>query len=315
MSHKTDMLDFISDLANEAMERKKFVFDMQTNVGKLLGEFQDNLKDIVHEHKINAKELRRFLATGEQDRLKEMFTFKKLLSTEGQDRLQTTRRRMHDVQMMLGGFAKDLAFVGKELLDNAIELRSNLEAGETQRLITAAGFAEKLRKEQHERSKQMHERARATQKTLHGFQKDLAQEAKQQRKEFAKADAERQQASNDRQEIRQAWEEMSKAVKLAPAPGKKSKTDAKKAPPHMEEASVEMHKHPTHPPADFENHTQDMMLKVKAVMATFGTEGCRFSELHRNMENISKSHLRDVLTQLMEMHEIRRDEHDRYHMI
>lgn len=315
MTHKTDMLDFISDLATEAMERKKFVFDVQTNVGNLLGEFQNDLKEIAHDHKINAKELRRFLATGEKERLKEMFTFKKLLSAEGRERLKSTRGRVHDLQMMLGGFAKDLAVVGKELFDNALELRSNLEAGETLRLSTASKFAETLRKEQQERTKEMHERARASQKTLHGFQKDLMQESKKQRKTFAKADSARQQAGKDRQEIKQAWEEMSKAVKAAPAQGKQAKTEARKAPPHKEEVAVEMPKQVTHPTSDFDNNTQGMMLKVKAIMATFGTEGCRFSELHRNMENVSKGHLREILTHLMEMHEIRRDEHDRYHTI
>ena len=213
---------------------------------------------------------------------------------------------------------KDLAAVAKELLSNAIELRSNLCAGEAVRLTTAHNFCNTLSKENKGRVKEAHTRSCNTKSLLRGFTTSLMAQRKQMDNTFAEARQERDQQKQDREEIRSAWNAMSETAKTeAPDQAEEpvKKTQQPKQAVQTKEPEVLANNDYTPDSNSSEPVEEGLNTKILAIIAAFGIEGCRFSDIYRSSANVTKGQLRDILVTLMDGKEIRRDEDNRYFIV
>jgi hypothetical protein len=323
MNHKDEMLNLINRLSEAHECRTGFVAESKSETGRLLDAFQKRQDETRHELETNAHNMRSTMMMEEKQRLKESAEFKDMLADEQKERSSNARERMNNVNQMMSDFNGDRMSLKEELNQKAEELCKHLAQTEKNRLEESKQFQDLLDAETTERMNLTSDRRKDVGCLMGSFAASQAQVHSELMDSFAEALSTRQGWADDRSEIKTAWMNMTMHRASAPLSGAMLQhfhRQEKKEPPTEQQGERRSQENPatseTQQEERHENEEQpaaDNLLTVKATLATF-SEGCRFNELHRNMEGMSKSQLRTCLAYLLKVHELRRDVDDRYHL-
>jgi hypothetical protein len=311
MNHKEEMLNLIDRLARAQDVRTEFVAGSRNVTDRMLHAFQKRQNEMRHELKSSAQELRKTMTMDEKRRMDESRQFKTMLDHEQKARCANARDRMSSVNRMMNEFNGDRMCLKNEIHRNAEELFNDLSNAEQERLAEAGRFQEELDAEAKERMDLTADRCLEIGRmlgTMAGLQADIKAELAE---SFADARTMRKGWADDRQEIKDAWMKMTmgRSSKHSfpqvhrPAPENAHSGDTQSCCQTQKEERQESEEAPA----------PDLLLTVKATLATF-PEGCRFNELYRNVEGMSKAQLRNCLSYLLKTHELRRDAEDHYHL-
>lgn len=311
MNQKEEMLNLINRLAQAHESRAYFVSESKDETRRLRDAFQQSQDMTRCELESNAKNLHETLTMEEGRRLKESARFNQQLCQEQKVRTENTRKRMSNVNCMLGHFNDKRMHVKQDLDKKAEDLKKCLALSEENRLDEFKQFQDQLDAEATERVNLTTDRREDVDRLRESIAATQAQVHKQLNELFENAQEERKGWADDRQEIRDAWRKMT-LHKFSPEPACQTVSCpppcAQPAKSSCENAAAE------HAAGEGEESpAPDQLLQVKATLATFA-EGCRFNELYRNMQGMSKSQLRSCLAHLLKAHELRRDAEDHYHL-
>lgn len=320
MSHKTEMLQMIErmDLANG--ERFHFVKTNKTGTFDLLDRYGQARQQTRQQLQQKSRDLTESMAEQQQLRLRTQDQFKAILYKESRVRKEANQLFNGDTQALLTDFKQERRKMNENLQRASESLRDSLERSKQERLEQAASSRIELKQKSLELQNEKLQRSKNLAfllNDMHAQQQKIRAELAQ---EFQAAQAERGSWAADREEIREAWSAMrsrqrstgqtarpaSKADRCknneAKIPVAESKPLKDSSKPHQQaECSAE------------KIRTGDHLLKVRAAIAAF-PEGCRFSELYRGIEGMSKSELRECLAHMLKTHDLRRDLDDRYHL-
>ncbi len=278
-----------------------------------MGDFQKRQDEIRHDLGIKAHILRGTMKMDENNRLKESAQFNKMLTHEQQERCRNTRERMNNVNHMMSNFNGDRMKLKDEINKKADDLLTHLSSIEKNRMDEFKQFQDLLNAEMKERMDLTEERHNDVECLMGSFGATQAKLYAELMDSVAEAQSERQSWADDRREIKEAWMNMTMHKSSAPQDDTAQKHSYMQAKPEHHTAN-EAQKEERLSPESEETPAEDRLLAVKATVAPF-TEGCRFNEIYRNMEGISKAELRGCLSHLIKIHELRRDADDRYHLI
>lgn len=303
-TYKEETMQFLKIVADKKAERMRMARDRQKEVGETMHYFHMKQASLKKELMQDAKKLRDLLSKEDSHRLAEFHEFSKQLTKEGKERMKGRMMLGTNVNHMLNEFHSKQHALSKELNQKSKDLHTLMKKQESDRLHGFETFHKKL--EQEKKSCQMKtlHHVIETQKFLnqcHEHQADMAKALQDQFGSFRKA----------RQEIQACWAKISANSDMH--------MTANFAKPHRErEALKEQMESPGTTPSGaqetMQENTNDLLMKLKATISGFH-EGCRFSELHRALGDVSKTATREALNQLLSGKEIRKDENDRFHLI
>ncbi len=298
ISTKEEGLAFVRSVAAGKARRTRDLIELKRDVEHMMRRFSQRQIEMSKSIRRDAENLHQTLAKGEAQRQKSFAMFASELAAETQERMKATRGRIQEVEHLRMCFQKELAELKAELQMSAHQLRDRLEQGESRRLAEFKRFEERLAAEKKERTgqtRQLRGEAKAMLDAFRAKQHDIKDNLNVMFSSAAAA----------RKEIQRAWSAM--AAGFMPEMAVSTPAGSRQSPTERPPAQ------PAPPPAPAKK-PQTLPAKIKAILAT-GDEGFRFSDIHREIEGVTKSELRELLQELQSKHEISRDENNRYHLV
>ena len=292
-TYREDTLRFLKSVAEKKAERTHKTVDLKKTVGSTMHYF--NMKEMALKHELmkEAHDLHEALHKGNAHRLAQFHMFSKELDKEGSQRCKNRMHMAENVNFMLTEFNHQQHDLHNQIENSGKALHAKMKEQEQQRMNAFKTFEHMLAQAKKERQLKTTNAIIDTQRFLNKCQKKQTDMKAQMNEQF-------QATQKARCEIQMMWAEISKGK--MPFSG-----SAKHAAPASDQAECSgSHQEPE--PID------DLKMKVKAVISGFH-EGCKFSELHRALGDISKNSAREAINELLSAQEIRKDENDRFHLI
>lgn len=294
-TYKKDTLQFLRSVADKKAERMQMTNILRNEVSSKMHYFHMKQASLKKQIMQQEKDLHEALFHANSQRLATFHSFSKQLSKEGSERRKGRIMLGAKVNSMLSEFNCEQQELKKELEQEAKSLHAHMKQMEKDRLHQFKTFQKNLEHEKKERHLKTANTIKQTQQFLndcHKHQTDMAKAMQDQFSNTAKA----------RQEIQTMWANISAGgmahMKTAPMSSPNAESPA---------ASNELTSAEPDP-------MNDLLMKIKAVISGF-PEGCKFTELHRALGDISKTTTREAINQLLAAKEIRKDENDRFHLI
>jgi hypothetical protein len=210
------------------------------------------------------------------------------------------------VNSMLSGFNNEQHEVKKFLANKAKALHISMKKVELDRVHEFKTFHKQLEQEQKERHIKTTNELMKTQQFMTQCRKHHEQVSEELKSQFSES-------RKVRHEILAIWGNMSSEAPERHAHMKPHAHDHSNA-NHAHESSNANENGSEADSGNKDMPMNDLLMKVKAVVSGFH-EGCKFSELHRALDEVSKSSAREAINSLLASKEIRKDENDRFHLI
>ncbi|HEY9682965.1 MAG TPA: hypothetical protein V6C86_15420 [Oculatellaceae cyanobacterium] len=307
-SYKEETMQFLKSVADHKAQRMRMTSDLRKETSSKLHYFHMKQAALKKQLMREATENHEALMQANNKRMAEYHAFSSLLAKEGHLRAEQRRQEHADTCRMLSEFGRKQHDLKEELNKEAKQLHQTMKKLEDDRLHEFKTFQNMLAEEKRERQLKTTNHLMQTQAFLnecHKHQSDMARSMQKRFHETQKA----------RGEILAFWSDIHNGHV---AESHESTMGAKKGDKENKHAQSQSQASAT--PAlssqssEGKESMNDLLMKVKAIISGFH-EGCRFSELHRGLDDTSKATAREAIAMLLAANEIRKDEHERFHII